>query len=171
MHLRIVSSLRSTPGVAGRAGNGLHERRAIVAPRCYTFIMPELRRRALRSGFALVAALSLLASASGIPMCVSIWSQAAPHCPMHGPEKAHQHHADAHSILASLASLSGDGCHPDSAAPDCASGGSCPTGGPVARMAAPGVVFLTPSAPAVPLASNAAFRSHLAPPLSPPPLA
>src|SRR5436309_15782239 len=80
------------------------------------FIMPELRRRALRRGFALVAALSLLASASGIPMCVSIWSHAAPHCPMHGPEKAHQHHSDAHSIVASLASLSGDGgCHPDSA--------------------------------------------------------
>src|SRR5437016_14479971 len=111
--------------------------------------MPELRRRALRSGFALVAALSLLASASGIPMCVSIWSQAAPHCPMHGPEKAHQHHADAHSILASLASLSGDGCHPDSAAPDCASGGLSPYRGPVAWIAAPDGVLSSTAASGV----------------------
>src|SRR5438093_6102677 len=122
------------------------------------FIMPELRRRALRRGFALVAALSLLASASGIPMCVSIWSQAAPHCPMHGPEKAHQHHSDAHSIVASLASLSGDGCHPDSAAPDCASGGSCPSGGPAARMASPGGGCLTPPPPAGPLACSRVLR-------------
>src|SRR2546426_8188197 len=112
--------------------------------------MPELRRRALRSGFALVAALSLLASASGIPMCVSIWSQAAPHCPMHGPEKAHQHHSDAHSIVASLASLSGDGCHPDSAAPDCASGGAHPHRGPAPRGGAPRGGFLSPPPPALP---------------------
>src|SRR2546426_8044088 len=131
--------------------------------------MPELRRRALRSGFALVAALSLLASASGIPMCVSIWSQAAPHCPMHGPEKAHQHHSDAHSIVASLASLSGDGCHPDSAAPDCASGGASSGGGPPPPRGGPRAGVFPPPPPAGPPACHTGFSPPPPPPPFPPP--
>src|SRR6059036_497471 len=102
----------------------------------------------LRRGLALAAALSLLVSMTGVSMCVNILLRAAAQCPMHERGKTQHHQTSTHSVLAPL---SGDGCHADSTAPDCASGGACPSGGPAVGIPAVAVGFLIPPVPAVPL--------------------
>lgn len=122
----------------------------------------------LRRGMAFLALFALLFSTSGAPMCISVLSHLAAPCPMHDQQQSNHHQTAVHSILASL---SGDGCHADSSAPDCAGGGACPSGGAAVRAAEPQLTVVVPPSSSVPFGVISPFQSHLAPPLSPPPLA
>jgi len=118
---------------------------------------------------AAAVALAAAAQAGGVPMCASLLAEAAAPCAMHSTNP-HRTHGPGLATLA--AASAGHGvCHVDAAAPGCAAGGTCPTGG----TAAPAWVNL-PIAPRLPsrdvaAGPSSALISYLAPPLAPPPQA
>jgi hypothetical protein len=109
----------------------------------------------------MLAILTVAASGSGIPMCVSLLARAAEPCAMH-------QHKSGHGAAVIAGHDVGDACHND-AEPGCVSGGTCPAGGSAASLAAQPVL----SAPA--FAADAAFtidptpHSFFSAPLPPPP--
>jgi subtilisin family serine protease len=107
-----------------------------------------------RRGIAVVVALVALATGAGLP--------AADSCAMH-------HHA-AGDVQLSPPSHDA-GCHTGAAETACATTGVCPSTGaaaPAAQLATIGAAALHQGAV---VAVDAAFHSHTAPPLSPPPQA
>ncbi len=121
-------------------------------------------------GIALVVAVSIAATGSGLPMCVSLLAQAAAPCDMHsGHNGATHRHAAQHAAL--VAQATGQACHQDATGIGCAAGSTCPTGGPAAGVRTPVSVDLRAAASAGVLAPRGTFASYLAPPPSPPPQA
>ncbi len=133
------------------------------------YIPPPMMRR-LR-GVAFAAALSVVSSGTGLPMCLSLLSQAAAPCPMHGQrQRDGAHHGVAQSIEA-MSKGSVDMCHPDETGPGCAIGGVCPTGGPAAMAAVQSADLRHDAARAAVFGPPDSYVSYLAPPLPPPPQA
>ena len=99
-----------------------------------------MRARA-RSGIsgrtvALTAALAVVASGSGMPMCLTLLSQATATCDMHGHHPADHGHALAGASLQAVGHGPAHSCHQDARAAACGAGQSCPAGGPAAAAEA-----------------------------------
>ena len=120
---------------------------------------------------AFAAALSISATGSGLPMCLSLLGQATAPCQMHARhhEEGTDHRAPQSGQVTSH--VSGEACHPDSTAPACTTGGGCPTGGPAVGVSVQVAAFVLPAAAAALLAPASSYLSYSAPPLSPPPQA
>src|SRR2546426_11680594 len=119
----------------------------------------------------LAVALSVGTAGSGLPMCISLLAQAAAPCDMHSGHNGAPSHLHAAHLAALVAQPSGQACHQDPAGLGCATGSTCPTGGPATGVWATVLVGVhVASRPGVPETSTA-FASYLAPPISPPPQA
>ena len=111
---------------------------------------------------ALVLALTVAASGSGLPTCVTLLAPASQRCPMHRHERGG-------GAQLKVGDEAGDGCHSD-ADVGCATGGTCPASGTAAPLATQTVL------PAPALGRDAASTTDPAPhsffsaPLPPPPL-
>jgi len=112
---------------------------------------------------ALAAALAVVLSGSGLPMCVSLLARAAEPCPMH----QHQRGGPGAEIVAGH-DMDG-GCHSDAGDVGCATGGTCPTGGAAAPVAAEAVLATSRPTRAVTPELDQAHLSFVSPPLPPPP--
>jgi hypothetical protein len=127
------------------------------------------RPQRLTRVLAVAAALTVAAEGGGVPMCVSLFAEAAAPCPMHEHPSAPGHDLPTAALTVAL---SGHGsCHGDAASLGCAAGGVCPTGGTAAPAAASASLTVLSSGRAAALAVDAARASFLAPPLPPPPQA
>ena len=120
---------------------------------------------------ALAVALSIAATGSGLPMCLSLLAQAAAPCAMHSVSRGGAPHEHAPQFAALVAQTAGHACHQDAAGLSCTAGSTCPTGGPAAPVWAGTPVALDGACRIGVLGPVAAFASYLAPPLSPPPQA
>jgi hypothetical protein len=119
----------------------------------------------------LAAALAVMMSGGGMPMCLTLLSQAAAPCDMHGHHPAHHGPALAGASVQLVGPSSAHRCHQDAGAVGCGAGQSCPAGGPAAPTAGAPVVDAWDTARALPVGATAPPASYLAPPLSPPPQA
>jgi hypothetical protein len=115
---------------------------------------------------ALILAVTVAASGSGLPMCVSLLARAAEPCAMHQHQRGGH---DAHGAQVTPAHDMDDACHSGDGDIGCATGGSCPTGGTAGPLVAEAVLATFGPAPAVTPAIEQAYLSFLSPPLSPPP--
>ncbi len=86
------------------------------------------RRGVWSRTLAALAILTVAASGSGLPMCVSLLARASAPCAMH----EHQRGGGAQLVVGHAMS---NACH-DDADVGCASGGTCPTSGTAAPLAA-----------------------------------
>src|SRR6266446_5316120 len=78
----------------------------------------------------LAVALSVATAGSGLPMCVSLLTQAAAPCDMHSGHNGAPSQQHAAHLAALVAQPSGQACHQDPAGLGCATGSTCPSGGP-----------------------------------------
>jgi len=113
---------------------------------------------------AALAILTVAASGSGLPMCVSLLARAAEPCPMH----QHGDGSQATQIVAEH--TMGDACHSDGDV-GCATGGSCPTGGNATAIASEPVLATSGATVGVTPLIERAHLTFLSPPLPPPPQA
>ena len=125
------------------------------------------RRGVWRRSLAALTILTVAASGSGLPMCVSLLARAAQPCAMHQHERGgHVHGAQ----VAPGHDMDG-ACHSGDSAFGCATGGSCPTGGTAAPLVAEAVPSTSgPTHTATPPMARA-HHSFLSPPAPPPPQA
>jgi hypothetical protein len=119
----------------------------------------------------LAVALSVATGGSGLPMCVSLLAQAAAPCDMHSGHNGAATHEHAAHLAALAAQGSGQACHQDAAGLGCATGSTCPSGGPATLAWAKVSVGLRAASLTGLLGPDSAFVSYFAPPLSPPPQA
>lgn len=105
-------------------------------------------------GICLAVALSVATAGSGLPMCISVLSQASAPCDMHGHSRTatHDHGAQPAALEAQT---TGQACHQDAAGLGCAAGSTCLSGGPA-----------TPAWAKVPIANRAASRQGVLGPAS-----
>ena len=118
----------------------------------------------------LALTLSVATAGSGLPMCISLLAQALAPCDMHhhGGAASHEHGAQRAALVAHAR---GQACHQDAAGLGCATGSTCPSGGPATlAWAKVSVGLRAPSLTGV-LGPDTTFVSYFAPPLSPPPQA
>src|SRR5947208_12422678 len=78
----------------------------------------------------LAVALSVATAGSGLPMCISLLAQTAAPCDMHSGHSGAAMHEHAAHVAALVAQPSGQACHQDPAGLGCATGSTCPSGGP-----------------------------------------
>ncbi len=118
---------------------------------------------------ALLAALAIVASGGGMPMCLTLLSQAVAPCDMHGHHAANHGHAPAGPSVQLVGPGAAHSCHQDARAAECGAGQSCPAGGPSAPAAGAPAVASWDAVRALPVGATAPPASYFAPPLSPPP--
>jgi len=119
----------------------------------------------------LAVTLSVATAGSGLPMCVSWFAQAAAPCDMHSGHNGAATHEHAAHLAALVAQPSGQACHQDTAGLGCAAGTTCPAGGPATPVWGKVPIALRAASRTGVRASDSAFVSYFAPPLSPPPQA
>ncbi len=120
---------------------------------------------------ALAAALAVVGSGGGMPMCLTLLSQAAAPCDMHGHHLADHGHALAGAFIQLVGPGPAHSCHQDARAAGCGAGQSCPAGGPAAAADAALAVDSRDALEELPVGATAPPASYLAPPLAPPPQA
>jgi len=121
-------------------------------------------------GAAVFAALGIVISATGLPMCVNLLSDIGLGCPMHaGEHETGSHDGPTHVRL--FAADADQSCHGDSNGSPCLQGTGCPSGTNVAQVDTVSIVFVTAFRTSALIGPPAAYRSYLIPPLSPPPQA
>src|SRR5438552_4938709 len=128
---------------------------------------PAPTLRAIR----LAVALSAATAGSGLPMCISLLAQAAAPCDMHSGHSGAAMHEHAAHVAALVAQPSGQACHQDPAGLGCATGSTCPSGGPATLAWAKVSVSVRAALRTGVPEPSSTFVSYLAPPLSPPPQA
>lgn len=116
---------------------------------------------------AVAAILATAFSGSGLPMCISLVAHAAQPCAMR--EHASEHAGHGPQVVAGHAQ--DDACHGQDGDLGCATGGSCPTGGTPAPLAAEAVLATSGPVYVVTPAVAGTHLSFLSPPLPPPPQA
>ena len=116
---------------------------------------------------ALILAVVVAASGSGLPMCVTLLARAAEPCPMHEHSQGGGTH---HAVQVVAGHPIGDPCHSD-ADLGCATGGNCPTGGTAAQLGAQPPLSSNRLARAEASVIDGALHSFLSPPAPPPPQA
>ena len=98
-------------------------------------------------------------------MCANLFTQALEPCAMH----VHRDHARALTGGQVTAQQVPAACHPGELGAACASGGTCPSGGPLAASLISTQIALVQAAPERAEAPPPSLRSFVAPPLAPPP--
>jgi hypothetical protein len=101
-------------------------------------------------------------------MCVSLLARAAEPCAMHQHQRGGH---DAHGAQVAPAHDMDGACHSGAGVIGCATGGSCPTGGNAAPLAAAAILPTSGPTRLVTPAIEEAHVSFLSPPLPPPPQA
>ncbi len=125
---------------------------------------------ALRA-IALVVALSVAATGSGVPMCLSLVAQATAPCEMHSSHDRTPTPAPTAQSSWLVAQHPQHACHPDAPGLGCAAGGASPTAGPAAAAWNHIQVILRAASRVTVLEPVSTVLSYLAPPPSPPPQA
>ncbi len=119
----------------------------------------------------LAVALCVATAGSGLPMCINLLAQAAAPCDMHSGHNGAPSHQRAAHLAALVAQPSGQACHQDPAGLGCATGSTCPSGGPATLAWAKVSVSVRAALRTGVPEPSSTFVSYLAPPLSPPPQA
>jgi len=135
-----------------------------------TMIHFSRARTALRA-IRLAVAVSVATAGSGLPMCISLLAQAAAPCDMHSDHNGAATHEHSAHLAALVAQPSGQACHQDATGLGCATGSTCPSGGPATLAWAKVPIALRAESRTGVLRPASALISYLAPPLSPPPQA
>ena len=123
-----------------------------------------------KRGFAAMLALVIIATGTGLPMCVSLFAQAARPCDMHSSGHGDSRSSHARHSATVVSQPPGQGCHDDAGPVGCATT-ACPTAGAASTVAMIGSVSMQAPSRIGIVGKLSTFTSYSAPPLSPPPQA
>ena len=119
--------------------------------------------------FAGMVALVIMATGTGLPMCVSLFAQAARPCDMHSSHHGESQSSHTRHFATVVSQPPGQECH-DAGPVGCATT-ACPTVGAASTLATIGSVSMQPPSRVGMVGKFSTFTSYSAPPLSPPPQA